>query len=377
MAREFGRVRPIPGARKGFEIDVRPYGRIREIPMEGGRALRLNVEVLASEVLASIRSAIAEGLSEEAACAPYVRSRASVRAKLPTWLEHMRALDDAGERSPSYLRELERYAAPGGHFDFIAEHSVFELRFKHLEDWSVWLARDRELGPKTRRNVLGAFSAFLNWLHRRGEISDVPPFPEISVPRHLPKIISIDAQDLVLAEIPAARVGIFYAQAELLIRPGEARAYNVADYSWKTHELRTAHAMKGLTAGSPRRSTKEGDACVHHASERLAAWLEEHVKQAARIKGTRALFLNPYTEDRWSYWAMRDTWNAAAARAGVPGTKLYEGTKHSTASALRAKGVPLDVLQAAARHQDSRSTEIYALLGNSAVVDALRRRKET
>ncbi len=54
---------------------------------------------------------------------------------------------------------------------------------------------------------------------------------------------------------------------------------------------------------------------------------------------------------------------------------LYEGTKHSTATALRKAGVPLDVIQAAAGHKSIKSTERYAQLADETVTDALKRRR--
>ncbi len=41
---------------------------------------------------------------------------------------------------------------------------------------------------------------------------------------------------------------------------------------------------------------------------------------------------------------------------------MYEGTKHSTLTEGRRRGLPLDQLQKAAGHKDARSTESYAEL---------------
>jgi len=94
--------------------------------------------------------------------------------------------------------------------------------------------------------------------------------------------------------------------------------------------------------------------------------------------GDAPLFQNPKAkveDKRWSHWALMEIWKRAAERAGQVGVRLYEGTKHSTATALRAAGVPLDVIQAAAGHKDRRSTERYAQLGNKLVTDALKKRR--
>ena len=146
-------------------------------------------------------------------------------------------------------------------------------------------------------------------------------------------------------------------------------------------KLTVAHAMKGPNTDVPRRGTKTGDFRVLLVGGRLAAWMETHVDRAlARLQDP--LFVNPRSnrsrnpEGRWLADAMRAEWKRAASAAGLPEIKMYEGTKHSTATALRGAGVALDVIQAAAGHKDPRSTERYAQLAPTAVVEALRRRRD-
>ena len=91
---------------------------------------------------------------------------------------------------------LEGYART--HFGYFEEASIYEINYAELEDWDGWLA-SKGLSAKTRRNILGAFSAFLHWLHRRGELEAVPAFPKITPRRHTPTIITPEDQDAVLA----------------------------------------------------------------------------------------------------------------------------------------------------------------------------------
>ena len=51
---------------------------------------------------------------------------------------------------------------------------------------------------------------------------------------------------------------------------------------------------------------------------------------------------------------------------------MYEGTKHSTLTEGRRRGLPLDQLQKAAGHKDPRSTEIYAELAQEQATQVLR-----
>ena len=61
----------------------------------------------------------------------------------------------------------------------------------------------------------------------------------------------------------------------------------------------------------------------------------------------------------------------AAARAGVE-CRMYEGTKHASASAAARRGVRLEVLQLALGHADVRSTARYSKLAPMASVAVMR-----
>ena len=196
------------------------------------------------------------------------------------------------------------------------------------------------------------------------------------MPKYSPTIISPKAQDLILEAIPEPARGAFYAAVDLLLRPGEIRALNVEDYDPRQRALTVAYAMKGPNRSAPRRGTKEDDVRRREVSDRLAAWLQPYVSPADRLQGGAPLFRNPTGrgDKRWLSNALRLGWNRAAASVALDRVKMYEGTKHSTATALRRAGVPLDVIQAAAGHKDVRSTQRYAQLADQAVVDALRKR---
>jgi site-specific recombinase XerD len=64
---------------------------------------------------------------------------------------------------------------------------------------------------------------------------------------------------------------------------------------------------------------------------------------------------------------MRRTWAAACKQAGVTGVSLYEGTKHSTATRLKAGGMDDRVLALLMGHRDQRSVDKYAKLDSSVV----------
>jgi len=95
--------------------------------------------------------------------------------------------------------------------------------------------------------------------------------------------------------------------------------------------------------------------------------------------GDRPPFRNPRgnnPEKRYLAEALRSAWKVASKRAGFPDVGMHEGTKHSTATALRSAGVPRDSIQKACGHSDPRRTETYANLDDTAVVHALRKRDQ-
>ncbi len=86
---------------------------------------------MAEHFLASIRVQVAEGMDADRAIErlmPEASRAHRVDRWLRRWLEIMRDRTAMGERSPSYLRELERWAKPQGHFDWWRGKSIYEIR---------------------------------------------------------------------------------------------------------------------------------------------------------------------------------------------------------------------------------------------------------
>lgn len=373
MAKNLGKIY-FDEERGRYIIDFRPWGRVTSIPV-GDRRRKITDLELAKEVRGWIRGDVMKGATVEAAIAPYLpRSKTTLAVKAAEWLEMVRERVAAGDRSPSYLRELERYARADGHFGPLLGVSIFELRAGVIEDWARGLAR-AGLSPKTRRNVIGALSALLHWLVAREELGRVPHLPSVRVARVARRIVRPEVQDEILAEIPEPKRGVFFALVEHAIRPGEVRALDVRNYSWRDSEFVIDSAMKGLGRAAHAGKTKTLDVHRVPALDETRAWLEEYVSLEDRARGDRPLFVNPDTGLRFTYWALRGIWRAAAARAGYPDVPLYSGTKHSTMTAIRRAGADMRDLQNVGRHSDPRSTEAYVLDANDAVAVTLRKRK--
>jgi len=365
LGRIRSRIRGNDGARE-FYLDFRPIGRVWS-----NRGIRISDEETARRLLEQIREQIAEGVSVEEVLARYQPIGATANA-VPTWLSRWLALRrremSAGSLSPNFVRELERLAAPGGHFSFFDRTSIHEVSYGLLEDWSVWLA-DRKQSPKSRRNFLGYMRSFLRWLELRGEIAKAPRVPPVRVEEYEPRILSITDQDAVLACIPDADRGIFLALAHLGLRAGEARALTVADYrdGW----LFIDKAAKSKASGAEIRGTKTGKPKRLPVGEELAAWIEARIDPALRFSAT-PLFPNPRTGRMWPHKALQRVWNQALDAAEMPHVTLYEGTKHTMATDAIRRGVPERALQRFLGHASVLSTRRYARLADHALIEVLR-----
>lgn len=170
---KLGRIRSRRGGREFF-LDFRPYGRVWS-----NRGIRITDEATARRLLEQIRGQVAEDRPLEEVLADYLPAQAKpnlVPVWVEKWLDLKRREAAAGDRSPTYLRELERYARAGGHFSWWRHRSIHEIEYGTLEDWSHWLA-DRGLSPKTRHNVIAAFRSFVGWLKRRRQSASYPSSP--------------------------------------------------------------------------------------------------------------------------------------------------------------------------------------------------------
>jgi len=334
---DFGAVRRHKDGRVYVELPKAGGGerRIWSQPVPGGRMPW--TEESANRALELIRSRIAQGATVDEAMAVFLPSGHAINLVLARgehWLAVKQREAEAGDRSPTYVRELERYLAPDGHFSWWAGRSVHEVSYAALEDWSHWLA-DRGLSPKTRWNILAAFRSFLGWLYRREEIRELPrEYPWPKPPERTPAPLSARTQDEILDAIPEDRRGIYLAMALMGLRPGEAVALDVADYhdGWLT----VSKARKGDRLDSPIRSTKTGKVKRLPVPQVLQQWIAEHVEREGRLRA-EPLFTVPWSgrgirpQGRWSGTSLRRTWIEACDQVGVKAS-LYAGTKHTFAT---------------------------------------------
>lgn len=379
VAKKFGRIDAwTAGGRERVRIVFRVSGKDRYLWSDvnrWGEPVPLTRES-AVELLAEIRARVVEVKDLEGALAPFLRIDAPENWFGSAWDRYLRAKSleaRDGRVTRRHVAELEGlrrrgYLAP------LLETSVHAITYGALEDLLGWLAIEKPaLSPKTRRHALTAVYACLRWLHRRGELARLPERPQIDVPEHAPVLLSAETVSAILARIPELERGVFLAMALLGLRPGEVRALTVAAY--RDGYLTVGAAAKDTRAEAEVRSTKTRRVRRLPVPAELAVWIEAHVPAAARLRGSAPMFTNPRAtnrERRWSHRALQAVWYAACEAACERRFPLYEGTRHSFATALLARGVEREKVQRILGHTSSATTDRYAKLADGALVEVLR-----
>jgi len=184
------------------------------------------------------------------------------------------------------------------------------------------------------------------------------------------------AQAVLLEAIPEEKRRIFLVLGRMGLRPNETIALEVADYQkgW----LHVTKAVKGRRLTDPIRAPKNNRGKRLPVDPELEQWIEKWVPRKQRL--VRApLFQNPtaYNEaKRWTPSSLRRVWERACREIGLaPMISLYEGTKHTFATAAKERGIEDRLLQRYLGHRDRRSVERYARLADTALIAVLRRRE--
>jgi hypothetical protein len=376
-----GRVVRVVERRRGkdtsrWRID---FGRkIQPRYLDSYNGARMETEALAHAFLTLIRHECAKGRPLQdvvAEVGPSGGDGPAIEPLLEEWVVRFRRRVEIGDRSANSLAELERWAKPGGHLSWWFGASLFTVDRASLEEWDLWLA-ERELGAKTRRNVMAAFRSFCTWAKERRPTFEIPRFPWPEPDEYVPRVVSLDVQAQILAAIPDARRGIFLALARLGLRPSEARVARIVD--WRGDELRIHRGAKDRRVGGREGGTKKrrGSKLLPIPADPadLREWLERHVPPELRLAEPEGyLFRNPDGErGQWGPTSMTRAWRAACDQVGVR-VSLYEGTKHSFGTAAKAAGVEDRVLAHIFGHSDTRSVARYGRLELDTVRSALGR----
>lgn len=256
--------------------------------------------------------------------------------------------------APSTMREYRRYAD----LYFIPFFGGLDMRDTNtgtIEDFFQFIPERQQklerkkLSQKTLKNISITLHNFTAWLFRRETIARMPEFPQISPPEPVIECISREDQIKIISKMHPHHQPVITFLVYHPVRPGEARALRRKHFNLQDMTVQISESW----------SLKE----IHHRKNKRGYYLpvSQHfdISILADKLPEAFVFVNkagrPYTNE-----GLRRIWHKARALAGVSNIKLYNGTRHSTATDTLRKTGSLYITQKMLDHTSAKMTEKYA-----------------
>lgn len=260
------------------------------------------------------------------------------RTLLPKWLQ------SKGDIAPStyreYARYTEKYFAP-----YFESLDLRKVTAGTIEDFLNTLSS--HLSLKTKKNILIALHNFFSYLYRRETTNRIPVFPKITPPEPSIECISRTDQEKALQHLMHHPIVSFMVYHP--IRPGESRALKVKDFNL---EDMTVHIERAFSLKELRSRKNKKDYYLPIASAFDTSVLKGKFPDAFVFTNQAG---RPYKAEN-----LRRIWHRACKKAGVPHIKLYNGTRHSTATDALRKTGSLYKVSKLLGHSSMKMTEKYA-----------------
>lgn len=215
----------------------------------------------------------------------------------------------------------------------------------------IWLSEEEELSDKTVANFHGLLAGAMKVAHGRGMIP-INPCLEISLPRRTeheteePRFLTEEEYEKVRAKFHKHFLPLLDTTAGTGIRWGEAAALEVRDVDFRQKRLKITKAVKWHPNASERvvgpPKTKQSRRTIV-LPDPVVAILAEAVQDKAPDD---LLFTMPKGGPLWhrTFWSRY--WVAAVTSAGLTDPRpRWHDLRHSHASWLISRGVPLTVIQ--------------------------------
>ena len=250
-----------------------------------------------------------------------------------------RAFDLRG--MPKSTRKV--YASCIGKFERFFMRPATELGREPVEEFLLYLVRDRKLGPSTHNVYAGALRFLYGPALNRPEV--MARVPRRKKPMHLPRLLSPAEIARLIGAVPSAAVRTILMLAYGAgLRVSEACGLRVEDIDSRAMLLHIRHAKRGR------------ERCVM-LSPRLLEALRAYWRQC-RPRGP-ALFPGRNGQGTLSRHAVARAVSEAAYQLGLGDWVHPHTLRHCFATQLLEQGVDLRTVQVLLGHGSLRSTLLY------------------
>ncbi|MDO8142923.1 MAG: site-specific integrase [Candidatus Brocadiales bacterium] len=215
-----------------------------------------------------------------------------------------------------------------------------------------------DFSDKTIKNILDNFKTFLNYLRYDLEIIDtVPAFPTVETPQPKTRWLTTEVQRRVFESIPEDDKPIFAFLMLSGSRPSEARALKCKDINLVQGVINISSTFSGRVYREKRKGRNAKSVTIPIHPEVLH-YIKSRVE--SNLSGAY-LFINSKTGLYYSENKLRKIWNQVREKVNLDKSiRLYDATRHSVASQLINKGVPLLSVSRLLGHSSTKMTEKYA-----------------
>ncbi len=249
---------------------------------------------------------------------------------------------------------------------YFGNQDVRDLRKLDLINYKDYLEKTFTWKPKTLKNVLDVFKAFLRYVRNDFEmITTVPSFPVVDVPDAAFRWIGQKDQASLFDQVPDQHKPFIAFLMLHGCRPGEARALKCKNVDLE-HDSITIGATFSGGVYCERRKGRGARILVIPIHPEMREYIAERVRNA---HPEAFVFVNPVTGRPYSETRIWKLWDKVRTAAGVgQGLRLYDASRHSFASQLVNSGVSLFTVSKLLGHSSTKMTERYS----HANVDSMR-----
>jgi integrase len=249
---------------------------------------------------------------------------------------------------------------------FFGDRALDAITAEDVVDLVIVL-EDKDLAPKTIRNVVATLSALFNFAlaPRRGWATtnpcvgvDLPAVPETDEIRFL----TLDELDRLIerarrGEFHALDRAIFLTAAMTGLRKGELLALRWKDVDWGAARIRVRQNYVRGEFGTPK--SKRSTRSVPMADE-VAGELDRLFKQSTWQGDGDLVFAHPRTGDPLPKANVTRRMRAALKAAKLDTAHRFHDLRHTFGTQMAAARVPMRTLQEWMGHRDLATTQIYA-----------------
>lgn len=244
--------------------------------------------------------------------------------QIDLWITEQEERFKTNELSWGTYRDYKGYVA-----NYFHVLNAFDVKKIGLAEFTRVKDKLKPVSIKTRRNVMAALKTVFVWMKRRGTITKLPEFPEISgdYEGKPGQPIGYETQMEALQKLPEKDRDIILFLMETGLRPGEVCALLVQHFDKRQGTVRIERTFTGKRI---RETTKQKRKRVIPLSDDA---LEIAARNAEGKHPQAFLFVNAATEKNY----LPDTlWRIWHYHSGLS-IRLYDATRHSFGTQLASE----------------------------------------